>query len=88
MTRIPLAADVADTEPATPELRAAAALEPLLDDAYRLAGLHRRTPADVAADYAASRQRAAEVEQRVTAREYDLALAYALAQTGRTGAVR
>ncbi|GAB3195029.1 hypothetical protein GCM10027261_14320 [Geodermatophilus arenarius] len=71
----------------TPELRAARAFEPLLDDAYRRAGLHRRTPQDVARDLAASRRRAAEADMRAAERETDLALAYALARTGRTGAL-
>ncbi len=87
MTRIPLAADVADTALDTAELRAAAALEPELDAAYARAGLHRRTPADVAADYAASRQRSDETSQRTAVNERAVALAYALAQSGRTGAL-
>ncbi len=79
MSTIPLAADVADREPDTPELRAARAFEPLLDDAYARAGLHRRTPQDVAADLAAQRRRAAEADVRAAERETDLALAYACA---------
>ncbi len=50
-------------------------------------GLHRRTPADVAADYAASRQRSDETSQRTAVNERAVALAYALAQSGRTGAL-
>ncbi len=70
---------MADTEPDTPEARAASVLEPLLDDAYRLAGLHRRTPEDVRQDLAASRARAAEADRRTAARGIDLSLAYARA---------
>lgn len=83
------AAQVAAAEAAadTPELRAAAALEPLLTDAYERIGHRRRTPQDVARDLAAARQRSEEAERRTTARASDLALAYALARTGRTGAL-
>ncbi len=61
----------------SPELRAARAFEPLLDDAYARAGLHRRTPQDVAADMAAVRHRAAEADARAAERQTDLVLAYA-----------
>jgi hypothetical protein len=71
----------------SPELRAARAFEPLLDDAYRLAGLHRRTPEDVARDLAASRARAEEAVQRSAANERAVVLGYAVAMSGRTGAL-
>ncbi|MGY1985445.1 hypothetical protein ACI792_04405 [Blastococcus sp. SYSU DS0669] len=82
------AAQVAAAESAddTVELRAARALEPLLDDAYTRAGLHRRTPQDVARYLAVSRARAAEAEQRAASRDANLAVAYARALS--TGAVR
>lgn len=63
----------------SPELRAQRAIEPLFADAHRRAGLHLRTPQDVAADQAAARQRAAEAEARAAGRETNLALAYARA---------
>ncbi len=82
------AAQVAAADAAidTPELRAARALEPLLDEAYARIGHRRRTPEDVARDLAASRARAAELDSRTTARASDVALAYAvaMARTGRT----
>ncbi len=87
MSTIPLAGDVTDREPDIPELRYAAALDPLLTDAYRLAGLHRRTPADVAADLAAQRRRANEAAQRSAANERAVVLGYAVAMSGRTGAL-
>ncbi len=85
MTNIPLvdeaAAQVAAADAAsdTAELRAARMLDPLLTDAYALIGQRRRTPADVAADLAAQRRRAAEADARAAERQTDMALAYARA---------
>ncbi len=82
------AAQVAAAESAidTPELRAAAALEPLLTEAYERIGHRRRTPQDVARDLAATRQRSEEAERRAAGRDIDLRLAYARALSA--GAVR
>ncbi|GAB4083019.1 hypothetical protein GCU67_08110 [Modestobacter muralis] len=83
------AAAQAAAESATdsPELRAARAFEPLLTDAYRLAGLHRRTAQDVAADVAAARQQSAAAERRDLGRRAQMAAEYAVALS-RAGAVR
>ncbi|SET33256.1 hypothetical protein [Geodermatophilus poikilotrophus] len=70
----------------SPELRAQRAIEPLFVDAHRRAGLHLRTPQDVAADLAAARQRSEEAERRAAERDIDLRLAYARAIA--SGAVR
>ncbi len=67
----------------TPELRAQRAIEPLFVDAHRRAGLHLRTPEDVARDMAAARQRSAEAEQRSAERQTNLALAHAHALSAR-----
>jgi hypothetical protein len=70
-----LAAEAADTD--SPELRAQRAIEPLFVDAHRRAGLHLRTPEEVARDLAADRERAEAVALRQAHRQAEVSASYA-----------